>query len=296
MNNMIEIEHLTKRFPGFALQDVTFALPQGFIMGLIGPNGAGKTTTIKLILNMLTRDQGAIRVFGCDNRTDEAAIKERIGVVFDQPFYVEEWTLHTVERALAPFYRTWQHARYTQLLQDFELDPNKKVKELSRGMKLKLMIAAALSHDAQLLILDEPTSGLDPVARDELLEILTAFMADEQHGAQRGILFSTHITSDLEKIADYITFMGDGAIVYTGTKDELLERAIIVRGGRGELNAAQRARVVGYREYSAGFEALTNPAQLAQLPKGLLYEPATLEEIIIYMNKEKRNAKVAHHV
>lgn len=296
MNNMIEIEHLTKRFPGFALQDVTFALPQGFIMGFIGPNGAGKTTTIKMILNMLARDQGAIRVFGRDNRTDEAAIKERIGVVFDQPFYVEEWTLHTVARALAPFYRTWQPARYAQLLQDFELDPRKKVKELSRGMKMKLMIAAALSHDAQLLILDEPTSGLDPVARDELLEILTAFMADEQYGAQRGILFSTHITSDLEKIADYITFIRDGAIVYSGTKDDLLETAVVVRGGPGELNATQRAQVMGYREYRTGFEALTNTKQLPQLPKGLLCEPATLEEIIIYMNKDKRNPKVAHHV
>lgn len=296
MCNLIEIENVTKHFAGFALRDVTFALPQGYIMGFIGPNGAGKTTTIKLILNMLARDYGSIRVFGLDNRSAEAEIKERIGVVFDQPFYVEEWTLREVERALAPFYQTWQSARYHQLLRDFDLDPQKQVKALSRGMKMKLMIAAALSHDAQLLILDEPTSGLDPVARDELLEILTAFMTDERHGATRGILFSTHITSDLEKIADYITFIRDGALVYTGPKDHLLEASVIVRGGRGELSATQQAQVMGYREYSTGFEALANAAQLAQLPKGLLVEPATLEEIVIYMNKDKRNTKVAQHV
>lgn len=310
MNNILELRNLNKQFPAFALQDVSFALPQGYIMGFVGPNGAGKTTTIKLILNTLKPTSGSIKVFGLDANADEEAIKARVGVVLDKPFYVEEWTLREVERVLAPFYRTWQHDRYAQLLDDFGLDPRKRVKELSRGMKMKLMMAAALSHDAQLLILDEPTSGLDPVARDELMEILSAFVADEAHGAERGILFSTHITSDLEKIADYITFIREGTIVYTGLKDDFLEEFVVVRGGLSEVTAAQQTLLMGYREYATGFEALARTSDLPLLPPAILAEPATLEEIIVYMNRVKHGSKqhnplqpnyiehsqVAHHV
>jgi ABC-2 type transport system ATP-binding protein len=296
MSEILDVRHLNKRFAGFALQDVSFALPQGFIMGFIGPNGAGKTTTIKMILNMLLRDSGSIHVFGLDNRADEETIKERLGVVMDQAFYVEDWTLDEVERAIAPFYATWQRGRYAQLLQDFGLDRSKKVKELSRGMKMKLMIAAALSHDAQLLILDEPTSGLDPVARDELMEILCAFMADAERGEQRGILFSTHITADLEKIADFITFIREGRIVYTGPKDELMEGFVTVKGGPGEMNAEQQALLIGCRTHATGFEALARTQDMRRLPGDLLFEPATLDEIIIYMTTEGRKEKATSHV
>lgn len=282
MSDILEISHLNKNFKSFALQDVSFALPQGFIMGFIGPNGAGKTTTIKMILNMLRRQSGDIRLFGLDSLADEQAVKQRIGIVMDQPFYVEDWQLTTVERAIAPFYPSWDHQRFTKLLGDFSLDPAKKVKELSRGMKMKLMITVALSYNAELLILDEPTSGLDPVARNELMEILGEFMQDER----KGILFSTHITSDLEKIADYITFIRDGRIVFTGQKDDLLEQYLMVKGGPEEMTAELRQMLAGCREHSTGFEGLINTANIRRLPSGILTEQASLDEIIICLNKE----------
>ena len=277
MSNILELNHVNKGFDGFSLQDVSFALPTGFIMGYIGPNGAGKTTTIKLILNMLSLDSGSIKVFGKDNKICEQEIKEKIGVVMDQPFYVDEWTLLDVERSLSPFYQKWNSSKYSTLLKEFHLDAQKKVKALSRGMKIKLMIAVALSHEADLLILDEPTSGLDAVARNELIDILGIFMTDEN----KGILFSTHITSDLEKIADYITFINNGKILYSSTKDDLLEKYCIVKGGNGTLNPEQKKHVIGYREHSVGFDGLIDRNLLKALPKSVVTEPSNLDEIIV---------------
>ena len=177
MDNSLVLMDVQKTFPGFSLRDVSFSLPRGFVMGFIGPNGAGKTTVIKLILNMLVRDSGSIRVFDQDNLLAEQEIKERIGIVMDETFYVDAWTLKDVGMALKPFYRKWSGERYAALLRKFDLDPAKKVKDLSRGMKMKLMIAAALSHESDLLIFDEPTSGLDAVARSELMEIVRDYMA-----------------------------------------------------------------------------------------------------------------------
>jgi ABC-2 type transport system ATP-binding protein len=282
MNMLLELKGVCKRFDSFALRDVGFALPGGFIMGFIGPNGAGKTTTIKLILNMLARDSGDIQVFGQDNLAHERAVKERVGVVLDQPFYVEEWRLTDVGNALAPFYRRWDAGKYAKLLGEFGLDPKKKVKALSRGMKMKLMIAAALSHEADLLILDEPTSGLDAVARSELIEILGDFVSDES----KGVLFSTHITPDLEKIADYITFIAHGKIHYTGTKDDLLERYSLVKGGLNVLNADQKSHILGYREHRVGFDGLIETSRLRGLPENVLTEPVSLDELVVKLNME----------
>ncbi len=206
MNNILEVRGLRKSYKEFALKNVSFAVPEGYIMGFVGPNGAGKTTTIKSILNMVSYESGEIKALGMDAKADAMTINERIGVVMDTPFYVSEWRVRDVEKALAPFYQGWSANKFASMLKRFGLDPMKRVKELSRGMKLKLMLAAAFSHDARLLILDEPTSGLDPVARDELADILREFMLDET----KGVLFSTHITSDLDKLADYITFIRDG--------------------------------------------------------------------------------------
>lgn len=279
-NNILEIDNVSKRFKGFSLQNVSLTLPKGFIMGFIGPNGAGKTTTIKLILNMLSPDNGSIKVFEKDNKMYEQEIKEKIGVVMDQPFYVDEWTLLDLERALSSFYQQWNPAKYRSFLQQFHLDAEKKIKVLSRGMKMKLMIAAALSHDAELLILDEPTSGLDAVARNELMEILGTFMTDEH----KGILFSTHITADLEKIADYITFINNGKIMYSSTKDELLEKYYVVKGGIGALNVEQKRHVIGYEEHNVGFEGLIDRAAVKSLPKSLVLEPCSLDEIVLRFN------------
>ena len=282
MDKLLEVKGLTKRYERFALENVSFSIPGGYIMGFIGPNGAGKTTTIKCILNMVKADAGSISLFGREGGSDGLLSKEELGIVMDAPFYVEEWTLLEVERALSPFYQNWDRKRFGDCLSRFGLDPKKKVRDLSRGMKVKLMIAAALSHDAKLLILDEPTSGLDPLAREELMHILRDFVSDES----RGILFSTHITTDLEKIADYITYINQGHMVFTGEKDALLEGYLLVKGGSRELTPSLQKRLIGLRQHSAGFTGLLPREELGLLPPGVAAEPSTLDEIMIYMSQE----------
>jgi len=246
-------------------------------MGLVGKNGAGKTTIIKAILNMLSLGGGAISVFGQDHLLAEREIKARLGVVMDYTFFAETWTLNAVERAVAPFYPAWDAAAYRKLLGKFSLNPKSKVGDLSRGMKMKLTAAVALSHGADLLLLDEPTSGLDPVARDELLEILRDYMSS----GNRGILFSTHITSDLEKIADYITFIDDGKIMTSQPADDFIGRYFVVKGGAGILTEEQKRKITGYREHSVGFDGLIERAHLPSLPPSVVAETGNLDEIII---------------
>lgn len=281
MNNSLEVRELNKSYDRFSLKNVSFELPTGYIMGFIGPNGAGKTTTIKSILNIINYQSGTIKLFGMDSKTNASQINEQLGVVMDSPFYADDWTMTDVEHAVSPFYSRWNAETYNSLLNKFNIDRKKRVKELSRGMKVKLMMAVALSHDAKLLILDEPTSGLDPVARDELCDMLSGFVADEG----KSVLFSTHITADLEKIADYITFIMDGQVVFSGLKDDMLEKFVSVKGGLNEINTEHRNLIVGLREHSTGFEGMANASDINRLPKSLLFEPVTLEEIIIYMNK-----------
>ena len=285
MDNALEVINLNKNFSDFSINNVSFILPAGFIMGFIGPNGAGKTTTIKLILNMLIKDSGVIKVFGKDNITSEQEIKEKIGVVMDSPFYVDDWKLSEVEKSLASFYKKWDMKKYSSMLSKFSLDSNKKVKELSRGMKMKLMIAIALSHDADLLILDEPTSGLDAVARNELMDILGEFIANED----KAILFSTHITTDLEKIADYITFINDGEILYTDTKDNMMEKYLIIKGGLGILTPEQKKLIIGYHEHNVGFDGLIESERVRSMPKSVITEPSSLDEIVVRFNMGRKS-------
>jgi len=219
MDNALEVRGLRKTYGDFRLDDVSFALPAGAIMGFAGQNGAGKTTTIRCILNMAAREGGEIKIFGLDNIRDELAVKQELAAVFDEIFFIDVWRVREVEKAIRGFYSQWDGKLYGEYLQKFELSPDKRVKDLSRGMKMKLMLAAAMSHGAKLLILDEPTSGLDPVARDELLDILRAYVAD----GEKSVFFSTHITSDLERVADFITLIDRGKIFYTGTKAGLTE-------------------------------------------------------------------------
>lgn len=282
MQAILEVKGLCKTYPQFALRKVSFSLPAGAVMGFIGANGAGKTTTMKCILGATPHDGGAVSLFGEAFTGRERAPKGRIGVVLDLPFYVEEWKVFEVERALAPFYETWSREAFAASLRRFGLDPQKRVRELSRGMKVKLMLAAALSHGAQLLILDEPTSGLDPVARDELMDILRDFVSDEQHS----ILFSTHITSDLEKIADYITFLRMGEVLFTGETSALLESYRLIKGGAADLTPALRGVLLGLREHSVGFDALLPVGKLAMLPPQVSQEGVSLEEIMVYLSKE----------
>jgi ABC-2 type transport system ATP-binding protein len=281
MSNVLELRDVCKTYTDFALNSVTFTLPTGHIMGFVGQNGAGKTTTIRLILNMAKRESGEIKVFGLDNITDEPAIKQEIGAVFDDLCLVDMWRVHEVEKALKGFYSHWDSAQFAAYLKQFKLPPHKKVKELSRGMKMKLMLAVAMSHGAKLLILDEPTSGLDPVARDELLGILRGYISD---GA-KSVFFSTHITSDLEKIADYITLIVDGKVFFTGTTENLVEHFLIIKGGLTDLTDEIKARIIGLSQTSTSFEGLLPAAQAGLLSSQLETKPPTIEEILIYISK-----------
>lgn len=254
-------------------------------MGFVGQNGAGKTTTIRLILNMASRNDGSIKIFGMDNILEEQKIKQDIAVVLDDIFFVENWKVYEVEKAVKGFYDNWSSTLYYQYVNNFKLPINKKVKDLSRGMKMKLMLAVAMSHDAKLLILDEPTSGLDPVARDELLEILSAYISD----GQKSVLFSTHITSDLEKIADYITLIDKGRIFYTGTKDDLLESFCVVKGGPDDLINPLREKIIGLTTNNTGFAGLLPASEMKHLSKEIVTESPSIDEILVYISKGEGN-------
>ena len=279
MNNIIEVRGLRKNYSAFTLNDISFDVPNGYIMGFIGPNGAGKTTTLKSVLGIVQADSGSIRMFG---HGDGSVQNEEIGVVMDSPMYVDDWKVSDVEQAVSSFYKQWDKELYAGCLKRFGLDTKKKIKELSRGMKIKLQIAAALSHNARLLILDEPTSGLDPVARDEICNLLREFVTDEN----KSVLFSTHITADLEKTADYIVFIVNGDIVFTGAKDDLLEKYARVTGGPQDLNAEQKKLVIGYREHGTGFDGMVEAENIGKLPNVVLVEEISMDEIIIFMNKQ----------
>lgn len=283
MENVLEINKLVKTYEGFALKEVSFALPKGYIMGFIGPNGAGKTTTIKLILNLIRRESGSIQVFGMDNIRDEVAVKSRIGFVHDAPLFYDYLGLHQIKNIIAPFYKRWDDAVYKRLFAEFELPEGKKFKELSRGTRMKFALVLALSHHADLIIMDEPTSGLDPVFRRELLEKLAQLLQDEE----KSILFSTHITSDLERIADYITFINAGQVVFSSAKDALLEQWGIIKGGKELLNESTRSLFRGIRLHEYGFEALTSDCERVRRTFNgqVVIERATLEDIMFYIVK-----------
>ena len=285
MNNAIEIKNLCKDYKDFSLKSISFSFPIGYIMGFVGQNGAGKTTTIRLILDMINRESGEIKIFGLDNISDAQTIKQDVAVVFDDTYFVDSWKVREVEKALKGFYSNWSSKLYKQYVSSFNLPMDKRVKELSRGMKMKLMLVVAMSHEAKLLILDEPTSGLDPVARDELLEILKAYIED----GQKSILFSTHITSDLEKIADYITLIDHGTIFYTGTKDDLLESFCIVRGGLHDLTDSLKNKIIGLTTNIAGFAGLLPTSELKHLAPEIVTETPSIDEILVSISKGDRN-------
>lgn len=279
-NNALEIYDVTKTFRDFKLDNVTFNLPAGYIMGLVGKNGAGKTTTIKLIFDLLERESGLIKVLGRDT-ANAYDFKQDVAVVFDDLFFVEDWKIYDVEKAVAPFYSKWDTEAFHLYLKKFNLNREKRIKECSKGMKMKLSLAVALSHQARLLILDEPTSGLDPVARDELLDILLEYIENENNS----ILFSTHITADLDKIADYLTIMNNGKIFYTGTKDELFEKYCVIKGGPEDLTPEMEPLLIGLQKGKTGFSALLEVQNMRCISKSILVEKATIDEILIFINK-----------
>lgn len=213
-DNILAVKNLTKDYGDFVLNDLSFSVPRGVIMGLIGENGAGKSTTVNCILNETKINNGNILIFGKDHITEECEIKDKIGIVFDENHFPDIFTPKEIEKYMSGIYTKWDSIVYRNYLKQFELPPEKKIKNFSKGMKVKLAFAVALSHKAELLILDEATSGLDPIIRDDILDILMDFVQDETHS----ILFSSHITSDLEKVADYITFIHKGKLIFCSLK------------------------------------------------------------------------------
>lgn len=244
MENILEVKNLCKKYNGFELKNINIELPKGMIMGLIGENGAGKTTTIKAILNLISSDNGEIKIFGLDNKQNEKAIKEDIGAVLDDSFLSEYLNPKEINKIMKNIYKNWDEKLYFKYIEDFKLPKDKISKEYSSGMKMKLKIAVALSHHPKLLILDEPTSGLDPVARNEILDIFQEFIQDEK----KGIFVSSHITSDLEHIADYITFINNGEIVISKTRDELLEKYGIVKCSKAEFEKIDKKDYLKFKK------------------------------------------------
>ena len=277
--NAIEIKGLEKRYDGFQLGSFDLTLPSGCIMGLVGENGAGKSTTIKLIMNAIGRDAGEISVLGVDNRSAEFRdVKEDIGVVLDEAYFPEVMSARNVGKVMALTYKNWDAAAFEGYLKKFSLAPDKIFKDYSRGMRMKLAIAAALSHGAKLLILDEATSGLDPMARDELLDIFNDFTRDESCS----ILLSSHIVSDLEKICDYIAFLHRGRLVLCEEKDRLLEEYALVRLPEERLSELSEESVISRRASGYGTEALV---LRGGIPAAIPTEHTSLEDIILFLAK-----------
>jgi len=289
MEHAIKVNGLSKHFPGFTLSDVSFSFERGTVMGFIGRNGAGKTTTIKLIMGLIGKDKGTVEVLGREMRANRIEIMEKIGFVYDEQGFYGGMTVKSVGRMTARFYRQWDHKKFERLSEEFCLNPAQKTAGLSRGQKTKLALALALSHDAELLVMDEPTSGLDPVFRSDLIDTLYRVIQDES----KSIFFSTHNTADLERIADYITFIEDGKIVFSEPKDNLLENYRIVKGPVERLDGRGRGMCVGIRETRTGFEALT--ASVKDLSdvvgEDIVVEKATLEDIMVYRVKGAGNDK-----
>lgn len=286
MNDVLKVNSLSKTYTDFTLNKISFDLPKGYIMGLIGPNGSGKTTTIKAMLNMITPDSGSVTIFDKNNIEAEQEIKRNVGVVFDSSYFVDEWKMPDVEKAFSLFYPGWDGKKYWSMLSKFRIGREKRVQELSKGMQMKLMLACVLSYDAKLLILDEPTSGLDPVSRDELLEILSGYIEDGEHS----VLFSTHITGDLEKIADYITYINLGELVFTGSKEDFVSGYRIVTGDKKFLLPELERRLIGVRIFPTGFEALVKKEDLLYASQTENFA-ATIDDIIVFVSRQTEMRK-----
>lgn len=283
---MLEVEKLSKDYGAFQLKDVSFSLESGYIMGFIGKNGAGKTTTLKSMLRLVRPDGGRVTICGYDFATNEFECKQQLGFVLGAADYYLRSKLKTITDVTKRFYRDWDEAAYRGYLERFELDENKRVSQLSAGMKVKYALALALSHNAKLLLLDEPTSGLDPVSRDDLLGLFQEIVEDGEHS----ILFSTHITSDLEKCADYITYIHAGEILASTELDAFIDGYRLVKGGTDQLSPALSDRLIGCRTHKFGFEAMVKAAD-SGFAAGLEMEKPTLEEIMIHIErKEQRRA------
>lgn len=276
--NALEFKNVTKHYDNFTLDNLNLTIPSGCIVGFIGENGAGKTTTMKLIFDLVKADQGEITVLGKSNKTNAREIKENIGVVLEEAGYPETMNIKEIETVLSHVYKTWNKKRFLELCNKLSIPPKKTVKEFSRGMKMKLSLCVALSHDSKLLILDEATSGLDPIVRDELLDLFLDFIQEDDHT----IFISSHILSDLEKICDYIAFIHKGKLQFFEEKDELLQKYGVLKSSRTDLNKLCTSCIIGTRESSFGVEALVN---MNKYNGENQVDKASIEDIMLYYTK-----------
>lgn len=281
MENVVEFTNVTKRFKDFSVKNIDLQVKQGFVTGFIGANGAGKSTSIKMMMNLLRPDVGEIKLFGLDYKKHEKAIKERIGFVYDGNVFFEGLNMKDIKRIVAPAYKHWDDTVFYQYIEKFELPLNKAIKTFSKGMQMKASLAIALSHHAELIIMDEPTAGLDPIFRRELLGLLQELMID----GNRTIFFSTHITTDLDRIADYITFIQSGELVFNQSIHDIAENYAIVKGRLDLLDRDTEKAFIHVHRASTGFEALTDNTKAVQniFGNSVAIDRASLEDIMYHL-------------
>lgn len=279
MENILELRDVCKDYHSFSLKNVNISLPKGSIMGFIGENGAGKSTTIKLILNLVWKNSGEIKVFDCDHEKLNREMKEHIGVVLDECHYPQELNWKDINSIMKRFYKTWDGLKFEGYMKRFKIDKACKVKEYSRGMKMKLSIAVAISHDSKLLILDEATSGLDPIVREQILDLLMEFIQDEE----KSVFLSSHILSDLEKICDYITFIHRGEIVLSENKDDLLGQYAVLHCSETQLSQVDNKAIIAVQKNAFGVDALVYRDKVSTK---FTMDPANLEQIMLFITKK----------
>lgn len=286
IRNVIEVKNVTKTYADFKLDNISFSVPEGSVCGFIGQNGAGKTTTIKSILDVINIDEGEIFLFGENIKKDSARLREDVGVVYDEMGFHEFMTGKDINIMMKNIYKRWDEKAFFEYLKRFSLPSRKPCGDFSRGMRMKLQIAVALSHNAKLLIMDEPTSGLDPIVRNEMLQIFREYVIVEDHS----ILLSSHITGDLEKIADEVVFINAGKIVIAGNKDEILEQHGLLKCKKGEIDKISTSLIVHYEEEAFGTTILVNDRKACEkLYSDMVIEQATLEDIMLfYVNKREK--------
>ena len=272
----LKLQGITKNYKEFHLGPINLEVPRGYVMGLVGANGAGKTTAIKIALGAVLPGNGTVRLIN----------KSRVGVVLDQPPWPSSWRVRDIAKLVGPFYPDWNQRVFEELCGWAGVSWRLKVKEFSRGMGMKMQLAVALAHEAELLVLDEPTSGLDPLARGELLDMLSGFMSSERHS----VLFSTHITSDLDRIADMVTILDAGKVIASGSREDLLEAWVMVRGGVADLTDGLSSRVRGLRRHSVGWEGMLAASDLGLCGPGVVAETPSIEELLVHFAKDRKDA------
>lgn len=278
---LLEVKNLSKQYKNFALQDISFTLPKGYIMGYVGANGSGKTTTLNLITGIQKANGGEVHIDGLSREEDERAYKEKIGFVGDDCYFPGDFKIKHIRRALQDFYPTFSREKFDGLIRDWKLPENKATKDFSRGMKTLLMFASVFARETKLLVLDEATNGLDPVMRAEVLKLLQAYVMD----GERSVIFSTHILNDLEQIADYIYFIHGGRTVLYETKDELIESFLLVKGETAKIPPALKKELIGLDENAYGFEAILPSDKAELLGNAFLFEKPTIDQIVIHYIK-----------